>query len=153
MLAQAHDPGAVAHAALVELVAAGHEARAADLGRVVGRPERERVAVGVLGPAQAAGQVGLDRDPRHVLEAAQLRQGLLIPGPDQALAPGREQDPQPVRLAFALDPGHEALDLAPVALHFGARLAPLGEGAVVAAVVAADQRAPIEQGQLAHVSS
>jgi hypothetical protein len=70
MVGQADDADAEPNAARVQGAALVKEPFVGHLARMVGRPQRDRVAVAVGQPVDAAGQVRLDRDPLDVWHVA-----------------------------------------------------------------------------------
>src|SRR5690606_6099345 len=122
--------------AAVEIGATGQEALTRELAWVVGRPDPQPLLVAGLHPIEPAGETGLDRHLRHLRHTGEGSERALVAPAGKGLAPGRAENPDAVALA-PRNPADEALQRQPIALVLLGALAVLGEGAVVAAVVAA----------------
>lgn len=146
VLLQPDDADAVPHAGGVQLAALGEEPVAGRLGRVVRTPQPEPPAVASADPVEPARQVRLGGRLVDVRQVRQPDQGLAVGPADQRLAPGGEQDGDPVLGVLGGNPVDEAVEGRGVGGQFGAGLAALGEGAVIAAVVATGQGAAVENG-------
>jgi len=122
--------------------ALGHERRPLRLPRVEGQPEGDALAIGRREPSRVAAQVGLDRDAVHVRHVAEPEHGFLVVAANQRFTPrGEEHADAPV---LPLYPCHEALEFDRVRAQLLPCVAGLREGAVVATVIAAAQRASVE---------
>ena len=151
MLLQPDDADAEADAAAVEFVAFGSEPLARYLGGMERGPERQAAFVARLDPVQAAGEVGLNGSTLHVRHGGERDKRPLVAPADQGFAPRREKHGQAV-VAPLSHPGDEMLQRPLIHLVLGCGLGMFGERAVRAAIVAAGQRAAVEDREV-HRSS
>src|SRR5690606_6122927 len=150
VLGQPDDPHTEPHPQFPQAAALAEEPVVGRLGGVEGGPQRRGGEVAVGQPLHAAAQVGLDGDPFDVRQAAEPDDRGTVPGPHQPLPPRGEQHRQ--ARAGALpglvgDPVDEPLQGGAVGAQPLGAVAPLGERAVRAVVVAAGQRPPVQQSQ------
>jgi hypothetical protein len=143
-LFEAHDAGAHVDAAIEELADPAREAISVGPLRVIGRPDAELVGDRIFDPVERHREIRLNGSAAHVREVGEFDQRFAVPGTDQRFAPRGDEDADAV-VDVRADPVEETSELAPVAVERFGWIFALGEGAIVAAVVAALERASIEE--------
>jgi hypothetical protein len=136
VLLQANDPDAEPHPASSEVQAAFQKPGAGDLTGVEGGPESQFSFVALLYPVKPRGEVGLDGGSFQVRHAGEPDEGSLVAPADERFAPRGEEDGDAVDVGV-LHPPEKALQRVRVRGVVIVRLGALGEGTVLAPIVAA----------------